>query len=524
MATICAKAAAQVSEPSIERLEADESTTRQIRGSTLLLVGRVLTVGANLASQVIIVRYLAQSDYGAFAYALSLVAVGQTVVTLGLDRTLTRFASIYDEEGRYGRLLGMVLMQLATVALLGLLVFAGVALFAPLLSGTLTDDPLAIDLLVILILLAPIQSLDEILIGLFAVFHRPRLIFFRRHVLAPGLRLAVVASLALLGADVRLIAIGYVSVGLVGVVIYLPQLYLLLRRQGVLSRRAISDFSMPVGEVFSFALPLLTTDLVYVLLNTSDTVLLGYFGTTADVAAYRVVVPAAHLNQLVYTAFTLLFTPVASRLFARGDTVGVNDLYWRTAIWMAVFSFPIFAVTFSLAGPLTETLYGSEYASSALILSLLSLGFYFNVALGFNGVTLRVYGKIKYAIVINLLAAVMNVALNLALIPRFGPLGAAFGTGGTLVIHNILKQWGLRLGTGINLFDARYVGTYGSLVVATIALWGCHQLLDLPLIADVIVLALISIGVFAYNRDRLDLASTFPELARIPGMHRIMGR
>ena len=93
-----------------ERLDADESTTRQIRGSTLLLVGRVLTVGANLASQVIIVRYLSQSDYGAFAYALSLVAVGQTVVTLGLDRTLTRFASIYDEEGRYGRLLGMLLM------------------------------------------------------------------------------------------------------------------------------------------------------------------------------------------------------------------------------------------------------------------------------------------------------------------------------------------------------------------------------------------------------------------------------
>jgi O-antigen/teichoic acid export membrane protein len=513
-----------VSELSSERLDADESTTRQIRGSTLLLVGRVLTVGANLASQVIIVRYLSQSDYGAFAYALSLVAVGQTIVTLGLDRTLTRFASIYDEEGRYGRLLGMLLMQLATVALLGLLVFGGIVLFAPLLSGTLTDDPLAIDLLIILILLAPIQSLDEILIGLFAVFHRPRLIFFRRHIVAPGMRLVVVAGLALLGADVRLVAFGYVAVGLVGVVIYLPQLFTLLRRQGVLTRRAISDFSVPYLEIFSFALPLLSTDLVYVLLNTSDTVLLGYFGTTADVAAYRVVVPAAHLNQLVYTAFTLLFTPVASRLFARGDTVGVNDLYWRTAIWMAVFSFPIFAVTFSLAGPLTETLYGSEYASSALILSLLSLGFYFNVALGFNGVTLRVYGKIKYSIVINLLAAVMNVVLNLALIPLYGPLGAAMGTGGTLIIHNILKQWGLRLGTGINPFDARFLGTYASLVVATVALWGFHQLLDTPLLLDIVVLGLISIGVFVYNRSKLDLATTFPELARIPGMHWIMGR
>lgn len=507
-----------------DRLAADKSTTRQIRGSTLLLIGRVLTVGANLASQVIIVRYLSQSEYGAFAYALSLMAVGQTVVTLGLDRTLTRFAAIYDEEKRYGELLGTVVMQVIAVALLGTIVFLGVALLAPLLTGTLTSDPLAIDLLVILILLAPVQSLDDILVGLFAVFHRPRLIFFRRHILAPGMRLAVVGGLALLGADVRMLAIGYVAVGVVGVVIYLPQLYTLLRKQGVLTRRAVSDFSVPVREILSFALPLLTTDLVYVLLNASDTVLLGYFRDTADVAAYRVVVPAAHLNQLVYTAFTLLFTPVASRLFARGDTKGVNDLYWRTAIWMAVFSFPIFAVTFSLAGPLTETLYGSEYASSGVILSLLSLGYYFNVALGFNGVTLRVYGKIKYTIIVNLVAAVMNVLLNLALIPALGPLGAALGTGGTLIIHNILKQWGLRLGTGINLFDPRYLNTYASLVVATVALWGFHELVNAPLVVDVVVLGLISLGVFAYNRDKLDLAGTFPELARIPGMAWLMGR
>ena len=45
---------------------------RQIRGSTLLLVGQLLAKGVNFGVQVLIVRYLSKSDYGALAYALSI--------------------------------------------------------------------------------------------------------------------------------------------------------------------------------------------------------------------------------------------------------------------------------------------------------------------------------------------------------------------------------------------------------------------------------------------------------------------
>ena len=97
-------------------------------------------------------------------------------------------------------------------------------------------------------------------------------------------------------------------------------------------------------------------------MNTSDVILLGYFGGADDVADFRVIWPAAHLNQVVMASFALLFTPVAARMFARNDREGINNLYWQTAIWIAVLTFPIFALTFSLAAPVTETLYGSRYA------------------------------------------------------------------------------------------------------------------------------------------------------------------
>ncbi len=258
-------------------------------------------------------------------------------------------------------------------------------------------------------------------------------------------------------------------------------------------------------------------------LNTSDAILLGIFGGPDKVAEFRVVLPAAGLNQVVFQAFTLLYVPAASRLFARSDRTGIRDLYWQTAVWMAVISFPLFAVTFSLAGPLTETLYGQRYADSAPYLAMLSLGYYVNAALGFNGLTLRVYGKLRYIVAINLAAAALNLGLNLALIPVLGPTGAAIGTTTTLIVHNLLKQTGLRRGTGIDIFEMRYRRVYLIVGGVSMALLAVVLALKPGFLAAMVLATLASIVVLLTNRRQLRIGSTFPEVYRLPFGRRFFG-
>jgi O-antigen/teichoic acid export membrane protein len=249
-----------------------------------------------------------------------------------------------------------------------------------------------------------------------------------------------------------------------------------------------------------------------------------------EVAAFRAVVPLAVLNQFVLQSFTLLFMPIAARLFARNDREGINNLYWQTAIWTSVLSFPIFALTFSMAQPLTVLLYGKSYQGSAIILALLSFGYYFNAAMGFNGLTLKVYGKLKYIVAINVLAAVANVAINLVLIPRYGALGAACGTCATMVLHNILKQAGLRFGTGISLFEWKYLKVYVSMVLGAAGLLAAQSVLPKnyswtePYVYLGFGLAgLVALVVVGLNRKLLNVGQTFPELLRFPLMRRLFG-
>jgi O-antigen/teichoic acid export membrane protein len=504
------------------------ATTRQIRGSSFLLIGRILAMAINQAVQIMIVRYLAQNDYGAFALALSVIALGESIVTFGLDRAVGRFLPIYQEEQRYDKFFGTLVLVGSTVAGFSAALILLVYMFqAPLTPILLNDDPViaahAMKLLLIMIFLAPVQAIDTLLVGMFAVLANPRSIFWRKHVLAPGLKLLVVLLLIAGGQNVFFLAGGYVAAGAIGAALYIGILVQVMRKEGLLAQFNPRTIRIPAREVLFFTIPLLSTDLVYVLMTSMDALLLGYFHGTAEVAAFRAVQPTARLNQTVFTSFALLYTPLAARLFAKKDRDGVNNLYWQTAIWIAVFSFPIFVLTFSLAVPMTVLFYGERYRSSASILALLSFGYYFNAALGFNGTTLTVFKKVRYTIVINILAAVVNLSLNLLLIPKYGAVGAAIGTCATLVAHNIAKQVGLRFGTGINLFEWRYFKTYLTIILGAVGLLALQLSTSMPLYVDLGLAVSVSALVLMLNRSALNVEQTFPEVLKIPGMRRLLG-
>jgi len=493
-----------------------DTSRRHIRGSSLLFAGRLTSVGVNFGVQVLIVRYLSKADFGAFAYGLALVSMGQSVTVLGLDKAISRFLPIYDEQRAHDKLLGALVLATGTVIALGAAIVALIFGLHGMLRGPAAGGGTAVTVLLILILLAPIQALDDILMSTFAVFTKPRAIFFRKYVLAPALRLAAVLAVIAGQSDVRGLAVGYVAAGALGVAAYGAMLVRTLRRQGVLGTVPMRSARVPVREIYGFALPLLAVDLMFVVMNGANVVMLGYFGDARDVADYRVVQPAAHLNVLVMTSFTLLFTPMAARLFARDDKAGIQELYWRTAVWIAVFTFPVFAATFALSHTLTVGMFGERYASSAPILALLSLGYYFSAALGFNGLTLRVYGLVRYSVVIAVLAAIANVALNLVLIPRYGALGAGIGTCLTLVVHNLLKQAGLRKGTGISVLHRRHLRVYAVIVAAAGVLLALQRLLDPGFVASLALVAAASLAVLGFTRRSLQIGDTFPELLRIP--------
>ena len=503
-------------------VEAAAMNARQIRGSSLLLVGRVLGLAIDFIAQVVLVRYLTKDDYGAFALALSLVAIGTTISLLGLERTLGRFAPIYEEQGDHGLVWGTILTIFATVASLGLVVILVVHAFAGAI-GVVVADELALAVVLILIAMAPLQALDSLLVAMFATFGSPRSIFVRRYVVAPLLQLGVAVAVALSGAGVRELALGYVVVTALGIAVYLVVLVRLLRERGLLAGLRRATLRLPIRAIFGFSLPLLTSDLVFVLRGSITILLLGMFAGTAPVADFRAVLPLAVQLLFVATSFRLIFTPGASRLFARDRHVELNELYWQTAAWIAVLTFPVFVTGLALAEPVAVLLFGEPYRASGGILSILVIGYYLNGAVGFNSLTLRVFGRVRYMVAVDLLTAAIGLSLTLVLIARAGAMGAAVGTTLSFVLQNVLYQWGLRTRTTVAAFDRRYVATYASIVVGALVVVALQVVLRPPFAVGLVVAAVVSLAVVGGNRRTLRVLEAYPELARYAPLRRLFG-
>jgi O-antigen/teichoic acid export membrane protein len=502
--------------------EASAVVRKQVRGSGLLLAGRAISVALTTLCQVLIVRHLSTYNYGAWAYALALVLFWQNVANLGFHEAVTRFVPIYHQRRDYARMFGAMLLCGGFILLSGTLVILALHLWPAKVLALVHEQGPSLKVLFVLIFMVPIEALDGLLMGLFASFGIARSIFSRRHILAPVLKLAVVLLLIALHADVLFLAYGYLLTTMAGIVLYGWILARYLYREGLFTNFRFRDVRLPVREVFSFALPMASADMVALLIQSVAVLLLGYYHGMREIAFYRVVLPAAAMNQTIAITSALLYLPVAARLFASDDREGLRQLYWRTATWVAVLSLPIFALTFAFAQPVTVLLYGQRYSGAGTLLAILAVGYYFDVVFGFNGLTLKALNKVGLLVGSNLIAAAIGVGLDLILIPRYGALGAAIGTSTILVVCTLLRQVALGVALDIRMFQRRFFYFYGPITLAVVSLWLIRGLVRANL-ALAATCALISIGiVLQIARKELNIAEMFPESTRIPFLGRLL--
>ena len=132
----------------------------------------------NLLTQILIIRYLSKTDYGMFAYALTLVAMLTTMNSLGMERAVARFVPIYDEKNDLASAAGVVILAIGTLVALGGATVVLVVGFQGLLAGTLSENPAVITVLVVLVTLAPVNALNNVMEALLSALGKPRIIFF----------------------------------------------------------------------------------------------------------------------------------------------------------------------------------------------------------------------------------------------------------------------------------------------------------------------------------------------------------
>jgi len=304
--------------------EAQAAVRSHIRGSGLLLGGRIISFGLTVLTQTLIVRHLSTRDYSAWAYAFSAVLLLQVLSGFGSQEAVPRFVSIYHERRDFARMFGTMVLSVGLIALSSALVIAAYFYFPDKLLALLHQERESLAVLSVLIFMVPLEGFDGILMGIFASLASPQSIFFRRYVVAPALKLAVVLLLIAVKAPVLFLAYGFLASSVLGMAIYTWILIRHLHKEGLLTDLRRDGIRIPYRELLSFVAPMMTSDLLLVLNDSVLVLLVGYYSGLRAAALLRMVIPVAAMNHIVGNMTGILYMPAAARLFANHDREGLT--------------------------------------------------------------------------------------------------------------------------------------------------------------------------------------------------------
>jgi O-antigen/teichoic acid export membrane protein len=352
-------------------------------------------------------RYLTPADYGAAEVMFAAVVAASIVVRFGTIEALLRF--YYKEDEDAGRVLATsfaALFWLSTAAVLIALPFAGP------ISEALLVRP-APDLARIAIGGLWVLTLNEFLLTIFRLEERARAFFavtIGNVLLAIGLTVLFV-----IGEDEggRGLLLGsYVS----GAVFVLGLIVVHRRRLSLSIDREL------LRRLMRFGLPTMPAELSLYLLNFVDRIIIVRAAGLAEAGLYSLAVKFAQGVNVLVRGFQLAWPPLA---YSIRDDDEARRAYAAIVTWfVAGCAFAVVGLWLLarwLARALAAPKFFESYEAVGLISAAVTLYALYMVLIVILGRT----GRTEFNFPATIAALVVNVGLNLALVPPFGIVGAA---------------------------------------------------------------------------------------------------
>jgi O-antigen/teichoic acid export membrane protein len=415
-----------------------------IRDVLLLLLPQIVIVLTGFLTTVLIARGLGPAALGHYGLVVSVAGLAAAFSDMGIGQTAIRYAARAAAEGRIGEQMAVLRWALRLRVALVLVIAVVLALAAPLIAGRLWHAPA----LAPLIRLGLMSGVCAALAAVPAVYFQSVRRFGRNATVQIGQALLGLGGVLLVAALGRwsvgaliLVSVVTAALGALVFLVMVPRAALLPPRDGAVPMPRHRFWTAPIepapalsgvvdGGPGAFAMYNMISTIIVIILLRLDVWLIGVFGRPEQVGLYTVASRFALPLALLLAAVSGALWPRAS---ARRDPHEALALLRRTFY----LSLPLgaLAVLYAFVVPLlTPWLFGSAYKDSRLLAQVLCIRFAFAILIVPVGVIGYSLGLVRVYWVINLVQLIVVAAIDVALIPRIGPMAAALA----LVVSEIL--------------------------------------------------------------------------------------
>lgn len=384
--------------------------------------GRVLLLLLGFATFPLMTRLLSVSQYGVVSLCLRVILLLTVLSKCGLQYAATRFYKenpAGDRQREQQRFYSTLLLGPLLTGAAVVLVYTAVLGFT---RSRFTDPALLRCLLIApgLVLLRTVQSLLQSLLR-----NEGRSRLHSAFEVTTKL-LTLLAFVVLLTGSFRSALATLVALTVSESVVIFIQLGMLVREDR-LRLRAI-DWSL-IRTSVAFGAPLIAYELSSLVLDSGDRVLILHYLGSAPLgfysAAYNI---SGYLQDTVMTPLNLAIFPIYMRLWNEEGRAATQRFLSTGLSWFLVAAMPISVLALLCSRDVIMLLASSRFAEAQHLLPILVPGLMLYATHIFLNVGLVLEKRTGLMALLVSLSAVLNLSLNIFLLPRMGIAGAAWAT------------------------------------------------------------------------------------------------
>ena len=394
-----------------------------LKGAAVTSVGIFFSKALSYFYRVIVARMLGTEAYGNLSIGIMVVGIATTIGIFSLHEALNNYIPKYKQRDDWSGIKGLV-KSTFKIGLLASL-FTSLALFfgSGIIANRIFEEPELVNVIKIMALVPPFSIIGSLALDTTKGLQIAKYHAFTRQIMQPIVQLIATVVLVVLGFEIAGAAFGWFLGAFASAVL---GLYFMEYRAGPILRRDVSGRNQ--GEkALRYSFPLLLSGAVGTVVGWTDTAFLGYFLDSTAVGLYNAALPTALLLLIPYQALSSLVLPSMSEVIERDDRE-LSSTLKTVARWTFMISFPIFCLMALFSEQILHVLFGTDFTSASTALTILSFGYLFSASVGHLDSVVKALGHTNLIFKNTLVNVVVNIALNIILIPSYGMIGAAVAT------------------------------------------------------------------------------------------------
>ena len=410
-----------------------------LKGSGLVMGFKVLGAIAGFAITYVITKNFGADGYGVFELCLTLLTILSLFSRAGIDSALVRFIPEFKDKRDEDSLKKVYALTMLIAIPVSVMFSVLLYFFAEQVAFYFGSEDLATSFRYVALVI-PFSTW----MGLNSEAFRgmKNMIAYSFYQRGTVLVLAIAAIYYLIASDFApdntpfvAFGIGVISLSVIAGIAAPLKIRSLISANTQKTHPRI-PFNLSALSVVAF--PMLLSTTMFIIMNWTDTIMIGIYLEESEVGVYRLAFKVAALITFAQFAVSSIAAPMFSSYKAKNDILGMRKITRNIGFLNILISTPIFLVIV-IFPDIILGIFGEGYSEGgSLPLTILAVGAIINAVCGPVMYLLNMTGREEDVRNILLVSSIANLILNLIFIPRFGLLGAACATALSTILWNIL--------------------------------------------------------------------------------------